>query len=73
MINVTDLNNEYLYNSDYNILDFKSYYDIDIDYINDNIISFLLLCKEKLVIYDDNLLLNKDYSYRFFWNNQKIF
>lgn len=72
MINVTDLNNEYLYNSDYNILDFKSYYDIDIDYINDNIISFLLLCKEKLVIYDDNLLLNKDYSYRFFGTIKNI-
>lgn len=37
-----------------------------VDYINDNLISNLLLCQDKLVIYDNKLLLNKDYSYRFF-------
>lgn len=66
MINVVDLSTEYLYNANYNIIDFESYYDIDVDYINDNLISSLLLCQDKLVIYDNNLLLNKDYSYRFF-------
>lgn len=66
MINVVDLDTEYLYNAHYNIIDFESYYDIDVDYINDNLISSLLLCQDKLVIYDNNLLLNKDYSYRFF-------
>lgn len=66
MINVVDLNNCYLYNANYNIIDIESYYDIDVDYINDNLISNLLLCQDKLVIYDNKLLLNKDYSYRFF-------
>lgn len=72
MINVSDLNDEYLFNSNYNILDFESYYDIDVDYINDNLISLLLLCKDKLVIYDNRLLLNKDYSYRFFCSIKNI-
>lgn len=66
MVNVVDLDDEYLFNANYNIIDFESYYDIDVDYINDNLISCLLLCQDKLVIYDNNLLLNKDYSYRFF-------
>ncbi len=65
-INICDLNEGYLYNADYNIIDFEDYYDIDIDYISDNLISYLLLCKEKVVVYDRKSLINQENDYKFF-------
>lgn len=65
-INISDLSDGYLYHADYNIIDFEDYYDINVDYISDNMIGFLLLCKKKLVIHDENSLLEEKNNYRFF-------
>lgn len=52
-LNVVDLSIGYLYHSDYNIIYLEDYYDVDSEPLVNNMIDYLLLCKEKLIIYDN--------------------
>jgi len=72
-INISDLREGYLFNSNYNIVDFEDYYDINVDYISDNMLDFLLICDTKLVIYDHSSLLgNNNDNYRFYASLEKL-
>ncbi len=71
-VNVCDLSSGYYYDSDYNILFLEDYYTIDVDYISDNLIDSLLITKNKVVIYDDNKLLDGEFAYRFYLGIKKL-
>ena len=71
-INVCDLASGYYYDAEYNVLFLEDYYNIDIDYISDNLVNSLLIAKAKVVIYDDTKILDGDYKYRFFLGIRKL-
>ena len=71
-INVCDLASGYFYDSDYNVIFLEDYYNIDIDYISDNLINSLIVVKSKVVIFDDSKILDGDYKYRFFLGIKKL-
>ncbi len=64
-INICDLANGYLIDADYNIIDYEDYYMVDIDYIYDNMLDNLLLCKKKVIIYDNNKILQEEQDFKF--------
>lgn len=64
-LSISDLTTGYLVNSDYNIIDLEDYQMIDIDYISANMLDSLLLCRQKVVIYDSKKLLQTDVVSKF--------
>lgn len=78
-LNISDLEIGYLYNADYNIVFLDEYYDVNAEHIVVNEIDNLLLCKKKLIIYDNNNYLQEDVNSNFLIelrnivNNQAVF
>ncbi|MFA7435084.1 MAG: DEAD/DEAH box helicase [Bacilli bacterium] len=71
-INIVDLKKAYLVDADYNILYLEDYYLYDEDYIVPNMIDNILLCKVKLVIYDNLEILNSNTNTNFLIELNKI-
>lgn len=71
-LNITDLKQAYLIDSDYNILFLEDYYQNDEDYIVANLIDDILLCRNKLVIYDNEEFLASSESTNFLMDLNSI-
>lgn len=71
-INICDLSTGYMIPSDYNIVELEDYEMVDIEYISSNMIDNLLLCRKKLVIYDNKKLLQEERNTRFFMEIKNI-
>ncbi|NLD26994.1 MAG: hypothetical protein GX661_06505 [Acholeplasmataceae bacterium] len=78
-LNICDLELGYLFDADYNILVLQDYYQTESEYVVVNMIDNLLLCKRKLVVFDNRELLNSTYESRFInelrriQNNEEIY
>lgn len=78
-LNISDLEIGYLYDADYNIVFLDEYYNINAEHIVVNEIDNLLLCKKKLIIYDNHNYLQEDVNSNFLIelrnivNNQAVF
>ncbi|HQM17662.1 MAG TPA: hypothetical protein PKZ13_00025 [Bacilli bacterium] len=59
-INIGDINNVYLYHADYNIIWLEDYYEVNLEHISLNILDTLLLCNERVIIYDSNNYIRSD-------------
>ncbi|MDY0208765.1 MAG: hypothetical protein RBR48_01115, partial [Bacilli bacterium] len=71
-LNISDLANAYHINADYNILDYEDYYMVDVDYIYDNMLDNLLLCRKKIIIYDSKKILLEEQNFKFAIGLKKI-
>lgn len=64
-LNICDLAHEYLFDADYNLLVLEDYYQIEFDFDVANLLDILLLCRKKLVILDNNNLLESETKTKF--------
>ncbi|MGD9886769.1 MAG: hypothetical protein AB7T03_02255, partial [Bacilli bacterium] len=71
-INISDLKLSHLYNADYNVLVLEDYHKLDNEYVVVNLIDDLLLCKKRLIIYDNNEYLKRGTGFRFINELNKI-
>ncbi len=71
-INITDLNDGYLFDADYNIIYLEDYYDLDFEYLVVNLIDVLMLCKKRLIIYDDKDILQGNVESRFLTEIRRV-
>ena len=61
-LNISDLSDEYLLKSDYNIIVLEDYATTNYDKFSTNLFDFLLQTNNKLVIYDNNKLLENNHD-----------
>lgn len=59
-LNIVDLNIGYLYHSDYNVIYLEDYFDFKSEPLINNMIDYLLLCKESVIVFDNKNYLEKD-------------
>lgn len=59
-INIGDINNVYLYHADYNVIWLEDYHEVNLEHISLNILDTLLLCNERVIIYDSNNYIRSD-------------
>jgi hypothetical protein len=71
-INLVDLRLSQLFNADYNIIYLEDYYKMENEHIVVNLIDDLLLCKRRLIIFDNNEYLKRGNSFRFVRELNKI-
>lgn len=71
-LNICDLSYEYLFDADYNLVFLDEYYRVELDYEVANLIDLLMLCKKKLIIYDEKNLLESDLETKFLTEIRKI-
>lgn len=71
-VNLVDLRLSHLYDAEYNVLFLEDYYKIENEHVVVNMIDNLLLCKRRLVIYDNNDYLKRGSGYRLIEELNKI-
>ncbi|MGD9604816.1 MAG: DEAD/DEAH box helicase [Bacilli bacterium] len=71
-INIVDLRLSNLFDADYNVLVLEDYYKLDNEHVVVNLMDDLLLCKKRLIIYDNNEYLKRGNNFRFINELNKI-
>lgn len=71
-INICDLAWQYLFDADYNVLYLGSYFRSEADYEVANFLDLLMLCRRKLIIYDEKRLLESAIETKFLTELKRI-
>lgn len=64
-VNISDLQEGYMIDADYNILDLESYSNINEEYLSINMINMLLCCDVEIIILDDKNILSEEETSKF--------